>query len=84
MSDYIKREDAIEEICKGCNEQYSEEPCEPSDCSIIQRLANILSADVVEVVRCKDCRFFDSAGCAMEDVVVYPNDYCSYAERTDA
>ena len=51
MSDYIKREDAIEEICKGCNEQYSEEPCEPSDCGIMQRIADIPSADVRENVK---------------------------------
>ena len=48
----------------------------------VAKLNDALS-NSVEVVRCKDCRFFDSVGCAMEDVVVYPNDYCSYGERAD-
>lgn len=49
----------------------------------ILELINAPTADVVEVVRCKDCKHFGSVGCAV-DVVVNPNDYCSYGERGEA
>lgn len=49
------------------------------------------TADVVEVVRCKDCIFFkesevtNSAYCDWhrEYFETYPNDYCSYGERKE-
>ena len=48
--------------------------------------------DAVEVVRCKDCKYYDSFNngrngmcCIHIDAfkVFYPNDYCSYGERKD-
>ena len=43
------------------------------------------AADVVEVVRCKDCKWFNKTGCAISivDETDKPteNDYCSFAER---
>ena len=48
MSDYIKREDAPKAVCGGCNEQFDDEPCEPTACSVKERLLHIPSADVVE------------------------------------
>lgn len=81
MADYIKRKDALKVI----NSRMWSSSADHTMHNSLVSLINILpSADVVEVVRCKDCRFFDSAGCAMEDVVVYPNDYCSYGERAEA
>ena len=50
------------------------------------------TADVVEVVRCKDCKhnetfLFDDSKvlCWVHDtdIVVSPTDYCSYGERKD-
>lgn len=87
-TDYIKREDALEEACKGCNEQFSEEPCEPSDCVIMQRLADIPSADVVEVVRCKDCRYWnhetDLTYCSKKTWLgTDAEDFCSFGERAE-
>lgn len=40
-------------------------------------------ADVVEVVRCKDCQHFDGEGCLKTHGEFEPNptDYCSYGER---
>lgn len=29
------------EVCKGCNEEFSEEPCEPGDCRVRQRLEEL-------------------------------------------
>ena len=44
-------------------------------------------ADVVEVVRCKDCKYYEitfgnNGVCAnINFLSVRPNDYCSYAEK---
>lgn len=43
------------------------------------------TADVVEVVRCKDCRYFattvDWYECEFHDHYTMPDNYCSYGER---
>ena len=45
------------------------------------------SSDVVEVVRCKDCKWFNNIGCAIKIVddsdKPKDNDYCSFGERTE-
>lgn len=42
------------------------------------------TADVVEVVRCKDCMHHRAGTwCAVHDTAFTVNDYCSYAERSD-
>jgi len=45
------------------------------------------AADVVEVVRCKDCKWFGDIGCAIRIVDdsdrPSENDFCSFAERKD-
>lgn len=53
-------------------------------------LGRASSADVVEVVRCKDCKYWDDnqwcrAGESGEDCPDYcePDDYCSYGERKE-
>ena len=51
MAEYIERKEAIAVACKGCNREFPNEPCEPSECYIQQGLFNITVADVVEVVR---------------------------------
>lgn len=94
-NDFISREDAEQFICEAC-----ERPGCPrlwgNDCEIICRLNKIPAADVVEVVRCKDCKWYmeskytppirfcyrlkDSNG----NPVGYnfaESDFCSYAER---
>lgn len=57
MIDYIMRLDALIDVCIGCNEEFPNEPCEPNDCKIKRALSVIPTADVVEVVRCKDCKY---------------------------
>ena len=46
-----------------------------------------LTADVTEVVRCKDCKWYNRAGCAIEIKCESDrpgaDDYCSFAERKD-
>ena len=43
------------------------------------------TADVVEVVRCKDCKWFNQIGCAIcivdDSDKPTETDYCSFAER---
>lgn len=45
------------------------------------------AADIVEVVRCKDCKWFGDIGCAIRIVDdsdrPSENDFCSFAERKD-
>ena len=57
MDEYIKREDAISAVCFGCNLEFSDRHCEPPDCEIRHAINAVPSADVVEVVRCKDCKY---------------------------
>lgn len=77
MSDYIKKGDAIEEV--NTWSMFGNDNLE-------SRLKRLPSADVVEVVRCKDCKFWDS-GCRWcelwGDTQEYDNGYCSYGERKD-
>ena len=48
---------------------------------------SIPAADVVEVVRCRDCEWWGHAGCAISivDDTDKPgeNDFCSFGERKD-
>ena len=53
-------------------------------------LKRIPAADVIEVVRCKDCKHYKTMFCKMDiwhkDITLYradENDYCSYGVRKD-
>ncbi len=84
VTDCIKREDATNVFC--WNEDLYVR------CGIAtQNIKDIPSADVVEVVRCKDCEhgqsynMFGSRYCLKHnDVAVRDNDFCSYGERAEA
>lgn len=56
---------------------------------------NMPEADVVEVVQCKDCKYYVDYKCYASNLktngaylveihIVNKNDYCSYAERKDS
>ena len=53
----------------------------------LEGVANIeridVNADVVEVVRCKDCEHLGASGCAMDAYAfdVVEEGFCSYGER---
>lgn len=99
MIDYIMRLDALIDVCIGCDEEFPNEPCEPNDCKIKRALSGIPTADVVEVVRCKDCKYYvihtlfgHTQGwcerlCDEHDKSLAHgtevNDYCSYGERKE-
>ena len=83
MTDYIKREDAIKwlkNLFDDCGNymplwHYGE---------VLPKIIELLKVDVV---RCKDCKWFNRFGCAVEivDFTDRPteNDYCSFGERKD-
>lgn len=65
MAEYIEREAAIESLPVAWD-------------SAVNAIRNMPAADVVSVVRCKDCRYFKMYKCRMG----YSNydDFCSYGE----
>ena len=82
MTDYISRQAAIEKlendpIGKLLIDKYN----------VRGWLEGLPDADVVEVVRCKDCKWYGKAGCAIDivDETDKPkdDDYCSFGERAD-
>lgn len=49
MTEYIDKQETIKKVCERCNIEFGDEPCEPSDCSILKRLLAIPAADVALV-----------------------------------
>lgn len=82
---YIDKEKAIDKILSlktsgAFTEDFKNE--------VLKAFEQEPSADVVEVVRCKDCKhlmFSDMYGeCSQAHMgIVRPDDYCSYGERKD-
>lgn len=90
MAEYIERMTAIATACKCCNKEFPNEPREPADCHIRQGLFNVPAADVVEVVRCKDCRKTTTSIinapkgarlCITDGRWVLDDHFCSHGER---
>lgn len=91
MSEYIKREDAYREIMECFkNSEMPEEWENGMHTAGMIILQDVPSADVVEVVRCKDCIHNDQC---KHRVVMWVEDpintwhkdidFCSYGERKD-
>ena len=90
MAEYINRDDVllklIKRFCDGCNEKSDD--CETKCVIKIYQLlvSDIPAADVVEVVRCKDCviphnRF---TGCPRAGGRIVPAAfYCADGERSE-
>lgn len=78
MAEYIDREEYCEKHCR-CSNEY----CDRQSCPIWKAPA----ADVVPVVRCKDCKYNrGSKKCLNPDsffAVPKDDDFCSYGERKD-
>ena len=49
MDEYISKEAALKKLCYKCNNELSEEPCEPSDCFILEAIRSLPAADVAPV-----------------------------------
>lgn len=55
----------------------------PYKASVKRVLMQAPTADVVEVVRCRDCKHYDEPYCEVARYVRMPTDYCSYGERIE-
>lgn len=47
MARYYEGEALLSAICRGCNEEFSDAPCEPSGCLLLMEIQNLPTADVV-------------------------------------
>ena len=81
MSDYISRQAAIDAASHGCGElRGTFGRCE-------DEINKVPSADVVEVVRCKDCKHFledeeiQENYCELDLFCHLKSDFCNYGER---
>lgn len=81
MSKYIDAVIAAEKISEKHNIPLSE---------LVDTFAEIPATDVVEVVRCKDCKEYNTHSCAegfgwceMWDLGKTDNQFCSHGERAD-
>lgn len=92
----IDRDALKKQMCKICNENYSDDPCEPNDCVFLNAIDSAPTIDAVPVVRCKDCKFWKKGnfqggnsldrmewggGCPLVHFVRYESDFCSKGER---
>jgi hypothetical protein len=94
MAEYIEREKAIKETINSIVEVLNIHNSVPL-IKITCKMREFPAADVVEVVRCKDCEYFfpqvgfNSCEKYSENhthyiVTVDENDYCSKGERKDS
>lgn len=94
MSDYIRREDAINCIERmtwyHVNGRGQLVDGATSDTGlykvkdVYKGLYDIPSADVVQVVRCDDCKYYGSRRwCELHSSVFDDNAFCSYGERRE-
>lgn len=86
MTDYIKREDALRAFNGSCSTVDADDILRHLHKSI-DVIKNIPSADVVEVVRCKDCKHYCIWQMKCDRLHLVPiadNHYCSYGERSEA
>lgn len=74
---YIKRESAIKAIENDCSEAVYYTKRDAIDCLLAEP-----TADVVEVVRCKDCKRLGVCGTNLF-YLKDPNSFCSCGERRE-
>ena len=80
-------------MCELCHQDYSDEPCEPSDCVFYNAIENAPTIDAVPVVRCQECKRWDAdpdsygkddgpkGKCMKSFEDTYSDDFCSYGQR---
>ena len=85
MTDYIKREDAQDIIARKLSDYITDEERWILE-YVDGEIGDIPSADVVEVVRCKDCKHYCIWQMKCDRLHLVPiadNHYCSYGERAE-
>ena len=77
-------------MCFKCNDEYSDEPCEPGDCVFCNAINDAQTIDAVEVVRCRKCKHCDPENYHCDHPMGTaaplrrkPDDFCSYGERKE-
>ena len=76
-------------MCFKCNDEYSDEPCEPGDCVFCNAINDAQTIDAVSVVRCRECKHHkdtsvkEHAHCSLTGYTVEYDDFCSCGERKD-
>ena len=88
MNDYISREAAIEILSDMRCGVSCFDPLERAVYSALSQaisaINSVPAADVVEAIRCKDCKWKQGAECVrFADVRPFPDDFCSRAERRE-
>ena len=86
MDEYIRRKDAEEYIKNFGKGAISDglKTLDPVDdiVSLARGIDMIPAADVIEVVRCKDCKNWDKGDCYRQELTL-PDDFCSYGEKKE-
>ena len=75
-------------MCELCNQDYSDVPCEPSDCVFYNAIETVPAIDAVPVVRCRECIYCSWQGdnlvyCDNFERDMMPDDFCSVGERKE-
>ena len=92
MSDYIKRSDFAAALSDLLISPWAMRKGVQEALHLVQDMVNnevpermkMPAADVVEVVRCKDCKHFEQAECPWDELfLINVNGYCSRGERKE-
>ncbi len=79
MSDYIRKADAKDALQEKVFHNLTDEFY-----GAMQAIDELPSADVVQVVRCDDCKYYGSRRwCELHSSVFDDNAFCSYGEREE-
>ena len=75
-------------MCELCNQDYSDEPCEPSDCVFYNAIENAPTISAVPVVRCRECVYKNTTACPAYDAPFMRTSlrikFCSEGKRKEA
>lgn len=90
VEDYISREAAIEAVCNSSAHTCKRGECFNS-CNEAKALSSVPAADVMPVVRCRECIYWEPASPSRKsgncnrsfDIPAWANDFCSYGKRKD-
>lgn len=92
MPEYIERETTVGMAVEAATEIFDCHTTLPL-LKVANKIRTIPTADVVEVVRCKDCEYllFDTTHCKLhnrgyckfDDTIKQPNHFCGYGTRKE-
>ena len=75
-------------MCELCNQDYSDEPCEPSDCVFYNAIENAPTISAVPVFRCRECVYKNTTACPAYDAPFMRTSlrikFCSEGQRREA